>query len=71
MYFYKVVDSEGNTSYEERPIASEIYGATELTEEQYNAELEAFFASLPQVDPSEEATEADLLDVLEELGVIS
>lgn len=43
----------------------------ELTEEEYNAEVDALYAAMPQPEPSEEATEADLLDALAELGVIS
>lgn len=68
MHYYRIVDSDGNVSYEERPIASEIDGAEEIDEETYAAELEAFIAAM-QPAPTDEATEADLMDALTELGV--
>lgn len=69
MYYYKVKDADGNVSYEERPLRSEIDGAEEIDEETYAAELEAFIAAM-QPAPTDEATEADLMDALAELGVI-
>ena len=69
MHYYRIIDSDGNVSYEERPIASEIEGAEEIDEETYAAELDAFLASM-QPTPTDEVTEADLMDALAELGVI-
>lgn len=41
---------------------------TEITKEQYDAAVDAMYANQPE--PTDEATEADLMDALAELGVI-
>lgn len=45
-------------------------GLEELTEEEYNAEVDALYANLPQPEPVDDVTEEDLEAALAELGVI-
>lgn len=70
MFYYKVTEEDGSTSYEAREMQSDIVGGVEITEQEYNVELEAFYAAMQQEDHSDEATEDDILDALADLGVI-
>lgn len=69
-HFYKRVREGLPTLFQSSLNPLDDPGLEELTEEEYNAEVDALNAAMPQPEPSDEATEADLLDALTELGVI-
>ena len=69
-FYYKRVREGIPTIYQGSMYALEDPELTEMTEEEYNAEIEALAASLPQPEPTDDATEEDFIEALNDLGVI-